>query len=334
MAACAGGLDVSAWRRACPRRGEIPFDAVRACMAVESAVAGRPVIFVKGALEALLPRCVARLDPAGQPEALDAAAVEAAATALAAEGWRVLAFARGDAALGTDLPASGLTFLGEQDATLFDDGTGTASGTYGLTSLELSLPTTSALGMTITKARLSVVGVEEAPVLERGDQPRCLRQRADFVETAVNDMDGDRRQHVDMVEKMPRGQEQVVREIMRLDLREAEREIGVAELARRRILGDHVRDHPFPQRPGQRRVQLLRALRLGRRDHVEDRLVRRHHVGALLDAGWPGEIVSAESGLHRVHVAVATLRKMGLGPVLVTEPQGYRIDASVVRVAA
>lgn len=52
---------------------------------------------------------------------------------------------------------------------------------------------------------------------------------------------------------------------------------------------------------------------------------------ALLDAGWPGEIVSAESGLHRVHVAVATLRKMGLGPVLVTEPQGYRIDAAVVR---
>ena len=31
-----------------------------------------------------------------------------------------------------------ITFLGEQDATLFDDGTGTASGTYGLTSLELS----------------------------------------------------------------------------------------------------------------------------------------------------------------------------------------------------
>lgn len=55
---------------------------------------------------------------------------------------------------------------------------------------------------------------------------------------------------------------------------------------------------------------------------------------ALLDAGWPGEIVSAESGLHRVHVAVATLRKMGLGPVLLTEPQGYRIDANVVRVPA
>lgn len=38
-----------------------------------------------------------------------------------------------------------------------------------LTALELSLPPTSALGMTITKARLSVVAVEEAPVIERGE---------------------------------------------------------------------------------------------------------------------------------------------------------------------
>jgi hypothetical protein len=55
---------------------------------------------------------------------------------------------------------------------------------------------------------------------------------------------------------------------------------------------------------------------------------------ALLDAGWPGEQVSAESGLHRVHVALATLRKMGLGPVLLTDPTGYRIDADIVRLPA
>jgi len=41
-----------------------------------------------------------------------------------------------------------------------------------LTALELTLPTTSALGMTITKARLSVVSVEEAPVIERGEHFR------------------------------------------------------------------------------------------------------------------------------------------------------------------
>jgi hypothetical protein len=39
-----------------------------------------------------------------------------------------------------------------------------------LTALELSLPTTSAMGMTITRARLSVVAVEDAPVLERGER--------------------------------------------------------------------------------------------------------------------------------------------------------------------
>lgn len=38
-----------------------------------------------------------------------------------------------------------------------------------LTSLELTLPTTEALGMTITDARLTVVGVTEAPVMERDD---------------------------------------------------------------------------------------------------------------------------------------------------------------------
>lgn len=41
-----------------------------------------------------------------------------------------------------------------------------------LTALELTLPPTSALGMTITKARLSVVSVEEAPELERGEHFR------------------------------------------------------------------------------------------------------------------------------------------------------------------
>jgi hypothetical protein len=41
-----------------------------------------------------------------------------------------------------------------------------------LTALELTLPTTTALGMTVTKARLSVVAVEEAPVLEHGEHFR------------------------------------------------------------------------------------------------------------------------------------------------------------------
>lgn len=47
--------------------------------------------------------------------------------------------------------------------------TNTRADCLELTALELTLPPTAALGMMITKARLSVVSVEEAPVLERGE---------------------------------------------------------------------------------------------------------------------------------------------------------------------
>ena len=115
VAADVGGLDGAALRGACPRLGEIPFDAARPYMAVKVCVADHPVVFVKGALEALLPRCAAQIGVDGCPEALDPAAVEVAATALAADGLRVLAFARGgDGTLGAELPAQGLVFLGLQ----------------------------------------------------------------------------------------------------------------------------------------------------------------------------------------------------------------------------
>ena len=49
---------------------------------------------------------------------------------------------------------------------------------------------------------------------------------------------------------------------------------------------------------------------------------------ALLDAGWPDEQVRAESGAHRVRVAISTLRKLGLSPLLTVE-NGYRLDPEV-----
>jgi hypothetical protein len=45
-----------------------------------------------------------------------------------------------------------------------------ASACLQLTALELTLPTTEALGMTITDARMAVVGVTEVPMMERGDR--------------------------------------------------------------------------------------------------------------------------------------------------------------------
>jgi predicted ATPase len=50
---------------------------------------------------------------------------------------------------------------------------------------------------------------------------------------------------------------------------------------------------------------------------------------ALLEAGWPGELVLAEAGATRVRVAIATLRSLGLGDVLQTRDDGYLLDPDV-----
>lgn len=44
---------------------------------------------------------------------------------------------------------------------------------------------------------------------------------------------------------------------------------------------------------------------------------------ALFAAAWPGERALASAGTHRVRVALASLRKMGLRELLVTTPDGY-----------
>ena len=51
--------------------------------------------------------------------------------------------------------------------------------------------------------------------------------------------------------------------------------------------------------------------------------------GALLEAGWPGERMHPESGRTRVHVAIYTLRKMGLADVVVRHDDGYLISPNV-----
>jgi Ca2+-transporting ATPase len=105
---------------ALPRLDAIPFESAYQYMAtLHDAGGGRRVIYVKGAVEKVLARCSWALDAAGAPVALDAGAVHAQVEALAAEGLRVLAFARGtpdDGAdqIGHDDVAGGLTFLGLQ----------------------------------------------------------------------------------------------------------------------------------------------------------------------------------------------------------------------------
>lgn len=54
----------------------------------------------------------------------------------------------------------------------------------------------------------------------------------------------------------------------------------------------------------------------------------------LFAAAWPGEKALASAAAHRVRVAIATLRKMGLRDTLVTTPEGYSFSASVPLVRA
>ena len=118
--AAKAGLDRAAQQEALPRLDAIPFESAYQYMAtLHDAGDGRRVVYLKGAVEKVLERCTAAVDPAGEPAGLDAAAVTAEVDALAADGLRVLAFARGARPDGTDHlghkdVAGGLTFLGLQ----------------------------------------------------------------------------------------------------------------------------------------------------------------------------------------------------------------------------
>ena len=103
-----------------PRLDAIPFESAYQYMAtLHDAGERRRVVYLKGAVEKVLERCSSATGTDGEPVTLDADAVHAEVEALAAEGLRVLAFARGAPDDGTDQighddVAGGLTFLGLQ----------------------------------------------------------------------------------------------------------------------------------------------------------------------------------------------------------------------------
>ncbi|HWT10617.1 MAG TPA: HAD-IC family P-type ATPase [Roseomonas sp.] len=108
--AARAGADDDALEAMQPRIGTLPFDAAHRMMVTLHAVGPGALLAVKGAPEAVLPRCVAQAD--GAP--FDAASWAARAEAMAAGGERVLALAmREDARVPArlDLP-EGLVFLG------------------------------------------------------------------------------------------------------------------------------------------------------------------------------------------------------------------------------
>jgi calcium-translocating P-type ATPase len=94
----AAELDVEAARAANPRLATLPFDAARKLMATLHP----GVLYVKGAPEAVLPRC------------LDARGAEQEVDRQAALGRRVLVFAARDGATALDVDAGGLRLIGLQ----------------------------------------------------------------------------------------------------------------------------------------------------------------------------------------------------------------------------
>ena len=52
-------------------------------------------------------------------------------------------------------------------------------------------------------------------------------------------------------------------------------------------------------------------------------------VDELIAAGWPKQKLVRQAGIHRLYVAVSTLRKLGLGELLQREEDGYRLDPAL-----
>ena len=94
-AARSAGLDKHELAERLPRRAEIPFDSNRKLMTTVHEAQQGFVAYVKGAPEALLPRCSCR-HATGSSNAWDRDTVLTEADKLAEEGYRVLAFARKD----------------------------------------------------------------------------------------------------------------------------------------------------------------------------------------------------------------------------------------------
>jgi hypothetical protein len=82
-----------------------------------------------------------------------------------------------------------------------------------------------------------------------------------------------------------------------------------------------------PAHLGRRRVQgrLLQAL-------AEARVTACGHAVTTQDlrnVGWPGERMLAASAANRVYIAIARLRSLGLGHVIVSHPDGYLIPGEI-----
>ena len=104
-----------------PRIDTIPFESQHQYMATMHRIAGgdSKIVYIKGSVESLLPRCKEAIDASAKTIDLDEKVIHNIVDDMAAKGMRVLAFARREIAADTtsinhDDISSGLTFLGLQ----------------------------------------------------------------------------------------------------------------------------------------------------------------------------------------------------------------------------
>lgn len=76
-------------------------------------------------------------------------------------------------------------------------------------------------------------------------------------------------------------------------------------------------------------VRVLRALV----DARVERPGRSLEVEEIVAIAWAGQRLVGDSGPHRVHVAVSTLRRLGLGEALARDDRGYLLDPRATEVA-
>ena len=121
VAAAKGGLKVEDERKKLRRLDSIPFGPYHQFMATLHVEENAPVpwIYVKGAAEVVLEKCIESVDETGRPIPLDRDAIMPTVEKMAAQGLRVLALARKTGEPGLEILAhgdivSGLTFIGLQ----------------------------------------------------------------------------------------------------------------------------------------------------------------------------------------------------------------------------
>lgn len=114
-------LDAQILREEFPRLDSIPFESEHQYMATlhDQGIERPRLIYAKGSVEAILRRSESMLDSTGQPLPLDRERIQGQVARLAAQGLRVLAFARkevspGTASLGHADVEAGMVFVGLQ----------------------------------------------------------------------------------------------------------------------------------------------------------------------------------------------------------------------------